>query len=418
MSKAKSIQNLLKINQHKKILLGLSRINKALDHIKWGEKTKSKILTCNGTSGKFSIIFLIKKILIQNNNTFAVTVSPHIKSISERMEINSKYIGIPQLKKILNKIYKIPVRLTEFEMICAAFAEYIKNKKIQYTLAEFGLLGRRDAIRALFPAPDIHIVTPILFDHLHWLKNQKRNLKTLKEIVYEKTSFLKAKRIYVSKQNSHSLKFIKYYLKDRKCFYYGKDFWLKKKNGKYFYNDKKHSFVINSNLLGDFMYENACLSIKVAIDEGIPLSTIKKSLRKVKMPGRMMKIKSGKLRRGLPKSALVYADGAHNSLSSKCVCNALLDQYKNKNLYAIISMISSKDPSSFLKPFKSFKKIFFVNMKQDNVYSKETLKVISKKLNIPSAISKNYYEAIKTVPDKKNAIFLITGSFYYLQEVI
>jgi hypothetical protein len=44
--------------------------------------------------------------------------------------------------------------------------------------------------------------------------------------------------------------------------------------------------------------------------------------------------------------------------------------------------------------------------------------VISKKLNIPSAISKNYYEAIKTVPDKKNAIFLITGSFYYLQEVI
>ena len=81
-------------------------------------------------------------------------------------------------------------------------------------------------------------------------------------------------------------------------------------------------------------------------------------------------------------------------------------------------MISSKDPSSFLKPFKSFKKIFFVNMKQDNVYSKERLKVISKKLNIPSAISKNYYEAIKTVPDKKNAIFLITGSFYYLQEVI
>ena len=44
----------------------------------------------------------------------------------------------------------------------------------------------------------------------------------------------------------------------------------------------------------------------------------------------MMKIKSGKLRRGLPKSALVYADGAHNSLSSKCVCNALLDQYKNQ----------------------------------------------------------------------------------------
>ncbi len=81
-------------------------------------------------------------------------------------------------------------------------------------------------------------------------------------------------------------------------------------------------------------------------------------------------------------------------------------------------MISSKDPSSFLKPFKSFKKIFFVNMKQNNVYPKERLNTIAKKLNIPSAVSKNCYEAIKTVPNKKNAIFLITGSFYYLQEVI
>ena len=417
--KTKSIQKLLKVNQHKKITLGLTRTQKALRHINWKKKTKSKILTINGTSAKFSILNIFKKILIGNKNSFAGTYSPHIKSIVERMEVNSRFISLDRLKKILNKIYKIPVRLTEFEMLCVAFAEYIKKKKVEYTLGEFGLLGRKDAIRALFPTPNIHIVSPISFDHLHWTKSKKRNLKTLKEIVYEKTSFLSADRIYISKQNSRSLKFIKYYLKKNssKCFYYGKDFWLRKKGNKYFYEDKKRSFQIHSNLLGEFNYENAVLAISISIDEGIPLSIIKKSLRKITMPGRVQLIKSGKLRKGLSKSALIFADGAHNQLSSKRICDFLY-KYKNKDLYAIISMIKSKDPSSFLKPFKKFKKIFFTNMKQSNVYPKEQLNKIAKKLNIPSEITKDYYTAIKTVGNKKKAIFLITGSFYYLQDII
>ncbi len=417
--KTKSIQKLLKVNQHKKITLGLTRTQKALKFINW-EKPKSRILTISGTSAKFSILQIFKKILIDNKNSFAATYSPHIKSITERMEINSKLIKINVLKKILNKVYKIPVPLTEFEKLCVAFAEFIKNKKTDYILAEFGLLGRLDAVRALFPKPHIHIVAPIFFDHLHWTKTKKRNLKTLKEIVYEKISFLSADRIYISKQHSRSLKFIKYYLKKNssKCFYYGRDFWLKKKNDKYFYQDKTRSFQIHSNLLGDFSHENAVIAIKISIDEGIAIPIIKKSLKKISMLlGRVQLIKSGKLRKGMPKSTLIFADGAHNSLSSQRICDFLY-QYKNKDLYAIISMIKSKDPSSFLKPFKKFKKIFFTNMKQNNVYPKEQLNKIAGKLNIPSEITKDCYTAIKTVGDKKKAIFLITGSFYYLQDII
>ena len=37
----------------------------------------------------------------------------------------------------------MPVRLTEFEMLCVAFAEYIKNKKIEYTLGEMGLFEEK-----------------------------------------------------------------------------------------------------------------------------------------------------------------------------------------------------------------------------------------------------------------------------------
>ena len=82
--------------------------------------------------------------------------------------------------------------------------------------------------------------------------------------------------------------------------------------------------------MGDFMYENAVLAIKIAIDQGIKLSIIKRGLKKINIPGRMQEIKSGKLRKYLPNSTLVFADGAHNSLSSKSVCAALVNKYKNK----------------------------------------------------------------------------------------
>lgn len=61
MLKTKSLQKLLKANQHKKISLGLPRTKKALGHINWNKKKNSKVITIGGTSAKFSIINIIKK---------------------------------------------------------------------------------------------------------------------------------------------------------------------------------------------------------------------------------------------------------------------------------------------------------------------------------------------------------------------
>ncbi len=43
MLKTKSLQKLLKANQHKKISLGLPRTKKALGHINWNKKKKLRI---------------------------------------------------------------------------------------------------------------------------------------------------------------------------------------------------------------------------------------------------------------------------------------------------------------------------------------------------------------------------------------
>ena len=412
LDKKSSVEKLLTLNQHK-IRLGLSKINKVIKKLKIIQKPDIKYLTINGTSAKNSIIQIFKSILIQHRQSYAATYSPHLVSITERFEHNQKFIKLNKLKNILTRVAKYK-NLTHFEKLVVAFGIFIKNLKLDWVIGEYGLFGRLDGIRALFNKPNYHIISPISWDHLNWTKTRKRNFKTLKEIVFEKTSFLKS-AVYVSKQDPKVLKLIKYNLRNNRSdkFFYGSDFKIIKRNKKYFYKDNLHYFQIKSNLIGDYMYENIAPAIKLALDNNIPINTIKKGLLKVDIKGRLQILKKGKLLRNLNSKDKFILDGAHNAQQSERLVN-VINEFKFKNKYAVISMINSKDPLSFLKPFKGkFNKLYFLdNPEQNNFTPKENLKAVADKLKIKSEIKENFQDAFKS--NKSNSLWLMTGSLYWI----
>ena len=170
-----SVNNLLLSNQHK-IRLGLDRVNKAIKNLNLNtEYPLTNICTINGTSGKNSIIQILKSILIKHKKKYAAFYSPHLISIVERLEHNKKFIKLALLKKILLKVHN-QKNLTQFEKLTIAFGLFIKNLKLDWVYGEFGLLGRKDSVRALFPNPDLHIISPISFDHLNWTKTKMERL--------------------------------------------------------------------------------------------------------------------------------------------------------------------------------------------------------------------------------------------------
>ena len=372
LDKKSSVEKLLTLNQHK-IRLGLSKINKVIKKLKIIQKPDIKYLTINGTSAKNSIIQIFKSILIQHRQSYAATYSPHLVSITERFEHNQKFIKLNKLKKILTRVVKYK-NLTHFEKLVVTFGIFIKDLKLDWAIGEYGLFGRLDGIRALFNKPNYHIISPISWDHLNWTKTKKRNFKTLKEIVFEKTSFLRS-TVYVSKQDPKVLKLIKYNLKNNHSekFFYGSDFKIIKNNKRYYYKDNLHYFQIKSNLIGDYMYENMAPAIKLALDNDIPISTIKRGLFKIDIKGRLQILKKGKLLKNLNSQDKLILDGAHNDQQSKRLVK-VINEFKFKNKYAVINMINSKDPMSFLKPFKGkFNKLYFLdNPEQYNFISKET----------------------------------------------
>ena len=412
LEKKSFLEKLLTLNQHK-IRLGLNRIKKVIKKLKITQKPNVKYLTVNGTSAKNSIIQIFKSMLIKHRQRYAATYSPHLVSITERFEHNQKFIKLNKLKNILTRVAKYK-NLTHFEKLVTAFGIYIKDLKLDWVIGEYGLLGRLDGIRALFNKPNYHIISPISWDHLNWTKTKKRNFKTLKEIVFEKTSFIKSK-VYVAKQDSKVLKLIKYNLKNNHSekFFYGSDFKIIKKNKRYYYKDKLHYFQIKSNLIGDYMHENMAPAIKLALENNIPISTIKKGLLKVDIKGRLQILKKGKLLKNLNSKDKLILDGAHNAQQSERLVK-VINEFKFKNKYVVISMINSKDPISFLKPFKGkFNKLYFLdNPEQNNFISKESLKAVADKLKIKSEIKDNFHEAIKS--NKSKALWLMTGSLYWI----
>ena len=412
LDKKSSVEKLLTLNQHK-IRLGLSKINKLIKKLKIIQKPDIKYLTINGTSAKNSIIQIFKSILIQHRQSYAATYSPHLVSITERFEHNQKFIKLNKLKKILTRVVKYK-NLTHFEKLVVTFGIFIKDLKLDWAIGEYGLFGRLDGIRALFNKPNYHIISPISWDHLNWTKTKKRNFKTLKEIVFEKTSFLRS-TVYVSKQDPKVLKLIKYNLKNNHSekFFYGSDFKIIKNNKRYYYKDNLHYFQIKSNLIGDYMYENMAPAIKLALDNDIPISTIKRGLFKIDIKGRLQILKKGKLLKNLNSQDKLILDGAHNDQQSKRLVK-VINEFKFKNKYAVINMINSKDPMSFLKPFKGkFNKLYFLdNPEQNNFISKERLKVVADKLKIRSEIKESIPETFKS--NKSKTLWLCTGSLYWV----
>ena len=151
--------------------------------------------------------------------------------------------------------------------------------------------------------------------------------------------------------------------------------------------------------------------IKIALDCQIPIKTIIKGLLKVNIKGRLQVLNKGKLLKKFGNNNKIILDGAHNAQQSGRLVN-VIKELKFKNRYAAISMINSKDPKSFLMPFKGKFKIiyFFDNPNQHNFIPKENLKKIAENLGIKSKIAYSFDEIRKD----KNSLYLFTGSLYWI----
>ena len=147
-----------------------------------------KIIHVAGTSGKTSTCYAIRHLLEDNGYRTGLTVSPHIRSIAERVQIAGETLEEAAFCRYLTEFMGLIDGYDEtpsyFElMICFVYWVFVREQ-VEYAVIETGLGGQQDSTNIAQRSDKIAVITDIGFDHMHVLGH------TLSEIASQKAGIL------------------------------------------------------------------------------------------------------------------------------------------------------------------------------------------------------------------------------------
>ena len=399
----------------RRINLDLERIQKVLAVLGFPQLELDQPINILGSDGKMSILTSLKCFLQSHNKNTTTFTSPHLYDVRHRFWLKNRHITLNEIKKYTKQIESTSLPLTLFELLTCVYILAAKNQKnIHFHLIEAGLLFKKDSTN-LWSEPKAQIITNINFQHQDWV-----NPRTLSEICNQKLSSLSQKTtIYIAKQHPKTLKIIKSILKKNKSKkVYSSQFSIKKIKNYYFYKDQKHKIPIRSNSIhSEGLINNLALSIKVALDFGVPKKTIIKTIPKIQFEGRVQYLNKGKLKRLLKPNEKLLIDGCHSMASAKNLYNYL--KTLKEPIYGIWGMQKNKLPNLFIKSFKNiFKKVVTLTIPNEpNAIKANELKLIAKKY-IPADKASNIQTALKKLSSKEKKTIVVFGSLYLIGDVL
>ena len=412
---------------------GLQRQAYLLELLK-DPQNKLKIIHIAGTSGKGSTAFYISNILEKNGFKVSLTLSPHLKDIRERIQINNHLISKEDFVKYLNDIvpaiemmkkskFKSP---SYFEILIAMFFYASYKSKVDYAVVETGLGGTYDGTNTISRQDKVCIITRIGFDHMEVLGNTIKKITGQKSGVIQKynqvlSTFQEKDARLVIEERVRKMNGNLTYTKKNKNYNNVKI--LKNKIFFDYFIDSYQLKNIQLNTNASYQVENCSLALSSLYylskrDKFVLFEKkIRKCLKNIKFSGRMESV--------LINKKTLILDGAHNPQKMKSFIESLCLAYPKEKFPFLIAFREGKDFRSMIKYIIPFaKKIIltnYVTTSYDMVHHSVNPKIISE------YFKKQKFDNYEIINDKKLAIkklfsysekiAIITGSFYLLSTI-
>jgi dihydrofolate synthase / folylpolyglutamate synthase len=151
-------------------------------------ESKLKIIHIAGTSGKTSTSYYIASLLRASGKRVGLTVSPHITTITERVQINMVPLSEDEFCRELSVFIETTKladpRPTYFELVVAFAYWYFAKTKTEYAVIETGLGGMHDATNVANRPDKVCVITDIGYDHTKVLGS------TIAEITAQKAGII------------------------------------------------------------------------------------------------------------------------------------------------------------------------------------------------------------------------------------
>jgi len=339
---------------HPKLIdLSLDRVQRLLGKLGAPHLALPPVVHVAGTNGKGSVIAMMRAALEAANYKVHVHTSPHLVRFNERIRLAGELIEDEALLALLEECEAENANdpITFFEITtCAAMLAFSRNPA-DIVLLETGLGGRLDATNAIRDAA-LTVITPVSLDHQQFLGS------TLAAIATEKAGILKSGVTCVMAEQSPEAGNV---IMDRAA-EIGAPMVIE--NMDWTIRRSLEEFIVNSagvmrhlvppSLDGPHQFHNAGVAV-VALENlkgfTVPDAAIVEGFGRIEWPGRLQRIRRGRLRAKLGHEFALWLDGGHNAAAAEAIA-FWLSERDRMPLHLVFGMINSKDPGEFLKPLK------------------------------------------------------------------
>lgn len=153
-------------------------------------QNRLRVVHVAGTSGKTSTAYFIAALLKAGGQKVGLTVSPHVDSVTERVQVDGRPLADERFCEYLSEFLDI-VQAGRFEpsyfSLLVAFSFWVFEREgVDYAVVETGLGGRYDTTNLADRTDKLCVVTDIGFDHMNVLGD------TIGKISYQKAGIIHA----------------------------------------------------------------------------------------------------------------------------------------------------------------------------------------------------------------------------------
>jgi dihydrofolate synthase/folylpolyglutamate synthase len=386
--------------------LSLDRMWPLLDKV-GNPHTKLKVIHIAGTSGKTSTCYYISALLSASGCKVGLTVSPHVDSVTERIQINNsplkESLFCKELEEFINLINDLEIQPSYFELLIVFVLWQFVRQNVDYAVVETGLGGLIDGTNVVTREDKVCVITDIGFDHMDILGD------TLDKIASQKAGIIHYKnQVFVYSQQPQTTNQIKRRAK-------AKDAQLSTLNQDLLQKNSNYDF----SRLPDFQIRNWLLAEEicnfVAKRDSFELNKIFLP-SDVIVPGRMETTI-------LHDKSILIMDGAHNRQKVGMFCESFKKIYPNKTAIIMLALKKGKEYKQVIDELEEISSEIVLttfSASQDlPVKSQNPIMLAdycsSKSIN--NIIIEDHADAMKYLLNSNEDIKVVIGSFYLLGQI-
>jgi dihydrofolate synthase/folylpolyglutamate synthase len=365
---------------------------------------KYKVVHIAGTSGKTSTAYFVAALLQSTDQKVGLTVSPHVDSITERVQINglqlteSEYCS--EFNSYMDTVSKLSIEPTYFELILAfSFWEFARQK-VDYAVVEVGMGGLLDGTNVIQRSDKVCVITDIGLDHMDFLGD------TLTLIAEQKAGIIhKDNHVFAYSQGEEVDSAIRAV--------------VTKNHGQLHIIGLANEDSFNE--LPIFQRRNLNLALSAVDyvlqrDELPPLTNSQKShAANVYIPARMEILKN--------ENQTLIIDASHNQQKMSVLVASIQDKFPAVSFDILLALSSGKEIGAVITELKPVARSMIITRfsgQQDlpkkaidpNLILEECIKqgILAEIIEDPS-------DALRSLQNSKNLYKLVTGSFFLLNQI-